>query len=99
MATDENCELVYADDAFIVAEDSDSAAKYMAAIAEAGANFGLKHNWRTLEAPPFAASPTSPSRTGSWPLETTESFIWARGPLMSSLRGDSKQREPSLSSL
>jgi hypothetical protein len=46
-------ELVYADDTLIVAARAEDAQEYMQAIAAAGANYGLKYNWKKLEALPI----------------------------------------------
>ena len=58
-------ELVYADDTLIVASNSRDAEAYMQAIAAAGANYGLKYNWKKLEVLPVCceASISQPDGT------------------------------------
>ena len=46
-------ELVYADDTLIVATNPEQADDYMKTIAQAGANYGLKYNWKKLEVLPI----------------------------------------------
>ena len=79
---DEVNDLVYADDTLVVAAGEDRAADYMRAISDAGANYGLRYNWRKLEVLPVRCQ-ASISKPDGQPVVQKESIVYL-GAVLSS---------------
>ena len=76
-------DLVYADDTLIIAPGAAEAELYMKAISDAGANYGLKYNWRKLELMATGCNASAILKPDGCPIPEKKSMVYLGGVLTS----------------